>query len=177
MQVAPLQVSVVQAFASSQSPSTAQGTQVGSGVVCTQVPALQASVVQWFPSLQRLPSSVWPLQSLSTPSQTSGPVELWSRALPVVSKTLTPAAPATFVKSPSLQLGVASALIWTLTVAPPGSAGTFTTSGFGLTTVHVTFGSLAETVTAMFDMKAGRAGSSIVMPLARPRSKFWTAIV
>src|SRR5438445_207336 len=123
-----LHMSVVQPFASSHWLAEEQGTQVGSGVACMQVPALQVSVVQWFPSLQRLPSSVWPLQSLSTPSQTSGPVELWSRALPVVAKTLTPSASATFVKSPSLQLGVASAVSWTLMVAPPGSVGTFTTS-------------------------------------------------
>src|SRR2546426_866737 len=103
VQVPAVQASGVQPLASSQWPSVAQGTQVGSGVVCAQLPALHASVVQWFPSLQRLPSSIWPLQSLSAPSQTSGPVELWSRALPVVAKTLTPSASATFVKSPSLQ--------------------------------------------------------------------------
>src|SRR5438477_115571 len=99
-QTPPMQVSVVQALPSLQSEGSEQGTQPGMGSCEQPAAPWQPSTVQALPSSQRAlpPSSTWPLQSLSTPSQISAPPEPMSRsALPVVCIELTPQALATFV--------------------------------------------------------------------------------
>ena len=67
------QVAVVQALLSSeQSAGVLHGSQPGIGVWLQPAAPPHTSVVQALPSSQRLPSSTWPSQSLSTPSHTSG---------------------------------------------------------------------------------------------------------
>src|SRR5206468_184851 len=87
------------------------------------------------------PSSTRPSQLLSTPSHTSALAGwIWRTALPVVAMAFTPETVVASVKSPSPQPGVASAVTWTVRLAPPGRLGTFTWSGLVDVTVGVTLG-------------------------------------
>src|SRR5262245_10938783 len=70
-QTPPTQVSVVQALPSSQSDGSEQGTQPGMRSCEQPAAPWHPSIVQGLASSQSAlpPSSTWPLQSLSMPSQ------------------------------------------------------------------------------------------------------------
>src|SRR5262249_18948783 len=134
-----LQVSVVQTLPSSaQSADVVQAVQPGT-TVDEHVPATQASVVHAFASSH----------SASVVHGAQPPATRFTerRAEPVTSGALVANASATFVKLPSPQLGAALPLSVTVTVFPTGRFGTRTSSGFVVTTVHVTLASSLETAT------------------------------
>src|SRR5262249_51987692 len=108
-----------------------------------------------FPSSQSAspPSSTRASQSLSTPSQISGPdVSTWTLVESFTGGALVANAVAVFAKSGSRQCGSAFAAIWTVRGERGGSALAVTSSGLVDTTVHPTPGSSADTVTVAPDM-------------------------
>src|SRR5262249_6924794 len=150
----------LQALPSSQSAAVWHGTQPGIHSCEQPLAPPQVSIVQTLPSSQRLlpPSSIWPLQLLSLPSQSSGPFAACTSrvALASRSRAFVAYAEAVLTKSTSLQPGSAFAVSWTVTLLPAPSVGVVTWSGFVDTTVSAAPGSseVADAVTVL--KKAGR---------------------
>jgi hypothetical protein len=96
----------LQALPSSQSAAVWHGTQPGIHSCEQPLAPPQLSIVQTLPSSQRFePSSIWPLQLLSLPSQSSGPLAACTSrvALASRSRAFVAYAEAVLTKSTSLQ--------------------------------------------------------------------------